>query len=144
MFCYLESENEDPLFWITKREFEIYISQKDFIENRDQKDVENKFSEDCFDSKDKRIFFPASVAILREDRTTQFINGRHRTAVLLKFIDPIPLGFVVSAHRRCPSGYMDGEEYALSLGLSPIMPGSIIELPDLPIKHSNELGIIKK
>ncbi|MGL6160802.1 hypothetical protein [Microbulbifer sp.] len=54
---------------------------------------------------------------------TQFINGRHRTAVLLKKIDRIPMAFVAR-------GALD---LAKKLGLEPVALNEHIELPDLPM-----------
>lgn len=61
---------------------------------------------------------------------TQFISGRHRTAVLLRHLARAPLAFAMR-----DIGETD-TEWIQRVALSPIAIDTLIELPDLPVSPS--------
>jgi hypothetical protein len=58
---------------------------------------------------------------------TQFISGRHRTAVLLRHLENVPLSFDSRFTTK------DEEDWLWSIAAGPVNRGIQIELPDLPI-----------
>ena len=133
MNCYLESENLDPLFWVEKNKFYDNFDLLDFNENREVRDVKDFYLNDWFgfDKRDKAVFYVAPVR-LKVNGKTEFLGGRHRTAVLLNHLDVIPLGFVRGS---IPPTYGDAEKWAESLGFKKILENEILKLPDLQIRQ---------
>ena len=125
---YVNLETDVP-WWVSKLSFLQHFDQDDFL-CRHIKNVVDAYLDDWFHyGPDKTRFFkipPVSVNI----RKTQFISGRHRTAVLLRHLDRIPLSFdmryIADADR----------EWIHSIAATPIETHTLIELPDLPIRLS--------
>jgi len=61
---------------------------------------------------------------------TQFISGRHRTAVLLRHLERIPLSFDMRDISDADT------QWIRRIALSPIQTDTLIELPDLSIRPS--------
>lgn len=112
----------DSPFWVTRDVFERVFDQADF-RCRNQELIEGNYSKHWFyvDEFGSNRFLLPTVNLV--SGKTQFINGRHRTAVLFERIDRIPIAFVTG-------GAVD---LAKSLGLEPVYDNEQIELPDLPI-----------
>ena len=112
----------DKAFWVTKDIFKREFDQRDF-HRRDSQAINRNYSKHWFyeDSQGTLWFRVPTVQII--SGTTQFINGRHRTAVLFQEMDRIPLAFT--------AGY--AQEFAKRLKLEEASINEPIELPDLPI-----------
>jgi hypothetical protein len=119
----------DAAWWIAKSAFFEHFDQKDFL-CRQIKDVTDAYLEHWFhDGPEQTRYFkipPVSVI----NGKTQFISGRHRTAVLLPHLERIPLAFAMR-----DISDMD-TDWIRRVALSPIEPDTLIELPDLPIRPS--------
>lgn len=115
-------KDSDALYWMPKEMFFGFIDQEDFIENREVAQTADVYSSAWFYKNDSgaMVFIPPIIHVM--SGKTQFINGRHRTSVLLRHLSNIPIGFTESA-----------EQFAISLNLQKIYPEIEIELPDLPI-----------
>jgi hypothetical protein len=61
-------------------------------------------------------------------KVSQFISGRHRTAVLFRHLESVPLAF--DSRFTTP----DEEDWLWSIASGPVEKGVHIELPDLPIR----------
>ena len=60
---------------------------------------------------------------------TEFINGRHRTAVLIKYLDFLPLALV--------HPFLIEKSLLDQITRRPIRKNQLIDLPDLPILKSD-------
>jgi hypothetical protein len=82
----------DVPFWISKSSFFRYFDQQDFM-CRDVEQVVDAYLEEWFhsDSNGNHFFLVPPVSV--RQKVTQFISGRHRTAVLLRHLDDVPLAF---------------------------------------------------
>jgi hypothetical protein len=128
------TKDSDLPFWISRTSFYKHFDQEDFLQ-RDAQDVDPSYLDDWFntDIDGTKYFILPTVQFISDE--TQFINGRHRTAVLLSYLDEIPLAFEVSS-------FWDRErqdEKKLQL-LHEMTPRPInmcehINLPDLSIKQ---------
>ena len=119
----------DIPFWVERSSFIQHFDQTDFL-RRTVHNVVDAYLEDwfCIDGDGVRRFMIPPVSV--RSRRTQFISGRHRTAVLLKHLDRVPLSF----HTREIS---DADRaWVSSIVAEPIETNSVIELPDLPILSS--------
>lgn len=117
--------DSDKPYWVSKKSFFEQFDQSDFY-CRESKDVVAAYLTDWFEmSLDKipRFNLPAVQYI---GGKTQFISGRHRMAVLLPYMDELPIAFASLNH---PS-----DEFLRRLILRPLDLNEPIELPDLPIK----------
>lgn len=128
MKCYpaLTLDADSP-FWVARDVFEREFDQEDFF-HRDQEQIERNYSKHWFylDEKGRTCFLLPTVNLI--SGTTQFINGRHRFAVLMELLDTIPIASV-------SGGALD---LAKTLGLEPVCIGTVIELPDLPVVERPE------
>ena len=124
MECYVQKTVEtDEVFWLPKNIFDENFDQNDY-HFRDQQQVEPCYSSEWFDSSQNPTFFyPPSVHIT-PGGSTQFISGRHRTAVLFSEMKTIPMAFA-----KTP-----GTKFAERLNLKPLTLDEKIALPDLPIE----------
>ena len=108
---------------VNKRDvFEREFDQQDF-HCRDSQAIDRNYSKHWFyeDSQGRLWFRVPTVQIVLG--ATQFINGRHRTAVLFREIARIPMAFTAGP----------AQEQAERLGLEPVSIGEPIRLPDLPV-----------
>lgn len=116
----------DLPFWVSRLSFLQHFAQDDFL-CRHTKNVVDAYLEAWFevDSSGTRFFKipPVSVNFGR----TQFISGRHRTAVLLRHLDRIPLSFDTRFVADADRVWID------SIVAARIETDTAIELPDLPI-----------
>lgn len=86
MFCYpLPPLETDIPYWVSKASFYQHFDQQDFT-CRDILDVVDAYLDDWFDfdAAGNRQFMIPPVSV--KNGVSQFISGRHRTAVLLKFM----------------------------------------------------------
>lgn len=112
----------DSAFWVPHDVFERAFDQSDF-HCRNQNLVELNYSRHWFyfdNEGDNRFLLPTVNVVSGK---TQFINGRHRTAVLFERLDRVPIAFVIGRALHL----------AECLGLEPLKNNEQIELPDLPI-----------
>jgi hypothetical protein len=114
--------NEDLAWWVPIQEFKKHFDQSDFHHNRKVLNVEDAYSEDwfCVGSNNEKLFELPTVCEI--EGKTQFINGRHRVAVLIQHLDILPIVFTPSAL-----------ELLGSLNLEQIKISEGIMLPELPV-----------
>lgn len=117
----------DVPFWISRNSFSQNFDQQDFL-CRDIEHVVDAYLEEWFysDPNGNRYFLVPPVSVRR--KVTQFISGRHRTAVLLRHLENVPLSFDSRFTTK------DEEDWVWSIASGPVNKGIQIELPDLPIK----------
>ena len=117
----------DVPFWISRSSFFQHFDQQDFM-CRDVEQVVDAYLEEWFhsDANGNRLFYLPPVSV--RHKVTQFISGRHRTAVLLRHMESVPLSF----DSRFTTS--DEEDWIWSIASGPVQKGVHIELPDLPIK----------
>ncbi|MEL0583849.1 MAG: hypothetical protein AAES65_03050 [Candidatus Thiodiazotropha sp. (ex. Lucinoma kazani)] len=114
----------DTGYWVPVEEFLCHFDQEDLINNRDAKNVVDAYSHEWFYSKvDENLMFELPTIHMVSDKT-QFISGRHKTSVLLKHLDILPIAF-----------YQNALPLANSLKLKPIDLSKSIELPSLPMRN---------
>ena len=119
----------DAPWWVAKSAFFAHFDQKDFL-CRHMKNVTDAYLEEWFhDGSPGALYFkipPVSVI----NGKTQFITGRHRTAVLLGHLERIPLAFAMRDISDTDT------DWIRRVALSPIETETLMELPDLPIRPS--------
>lgn len=112
----------DRLFWVPlsvfRSNFNVADADDRFVVNVAQGYLEAWFEETA----SGKSFIPPVVQLV--EGRTQFINGRHRMAVLEAHLEAIPMAFDFRS-----SGM---SEWVKALGLQPVDAGAVIELPDLP------------
>jgi hypothetical protein len=117
----------DAPWWVAKSAFFAHFDQKDFL-CRQIKDVTDAYLEEWFHEgpAGSRFFKIPPVSV--SNGKTQFISGRHRTAVLLPHLERIPLSFAMRDISDVDA------EWIRRVALSPIEADILIELPDLEIR----------
>lgn len=120
----------DMPFWVDIESFQKNFNQQDF-HIREVQNVTDAYLEKWFyiDSNGNRCFLIPPVAV--HGGVTEFISGRHRTAVLIRHMDILPLSFdfrfITDADKQWISSVTSG----------PIdLDTEMVVLPDLPIKAS--------
>jgi hypothetical protein len=111
-------------FWVTREAFLEHFDQVDFL-CRESKKVEASYLAAWFHTPEDGItrFLLPTVQFVAGK--TQFISGRHRTAVLLPYMKNLPIAF--SLINRPPHDFL-GRVTSRPLDLQ-----EFIELPDFPI-----------
>ncbi len=114
----------DIPYWVPRNIFYTHFDQDDF-RCRESIAVRPAYLADWFYTPEggpTRFFLPTVQLISGK---TQFINGRHRTAVLLPFLEKLPIAVA------CESG--KAAAWVDKLGLDSFSLDCWIDLPDLPI-----------
>lgn len=130
MRCLLDVKiSSDEPFWVPRSVFYQHFDQDDFL-CRESIDVVSSYLASWFyipeDGK-LRFELPAVHFVAGK---TQFINGRHRTAVLLSHLDTLPIAFLLL---RCGLPDRQARQLLEHMDVSPIKLDEWIELPDLPV-----------
>lgn len=121
-------------YWISRELFIAHFDQRDF-ECRKCQDVLPYYLADWFYENDGQLSFELPVVQFVHGKT-QFINGRHRTAVLLKSLDCIPLALLMP-FEMLPNQFQRITSHPMSMGDS-------FELPDLKIVSEEELKALQQ
>jgi hypothetical protein len=95
---------------------------------RDVEHVVDAYLEEWFysDASGNRHFLIPPVSV--RQKVTQFISGRHRTAVLLRHLDSVPLAFDSRFTTK------EEEDWVWSIASGPVNKSVQLELPDFPIR----------
>ena len=121
---------DDEPFWISKEVFSTYFDQDDFVRMRHVERVSSTYRPEWFPLVDGVRRFQLPVVSFVSGRT-QFINGRHRTAVLLDYLEELPFALAASHLGKLEQQLRAGiPKRALELSQP-------IELPDLPFLDTN-------
>lgn len=125
---YVHLETDIP-FWVSRVSFLENFDQTDFL-RRNVANVVDAYLSDwfCTDADGTRRFKIPPVSVFAG--RTQFLSGRHRTAVLLKHLPCVPLSFHTREISDTDRAWID------SIVAAPISTDSVLELPDLPIESS--------
>ena len=122
--------SHDEAFWVSKEVFLSRFNQEDFA-CRECLDVEQHYLDSWFYDDDGKRFFILPVVQIVGGKT-QFINGRHRLAVLLPHLDRFPVGFCFQS-----LGTPDAakRQTILEWGIEPMSMNIPFVLPRLPVVH---------
>jgi len=122
------SLNSDFPHWIHRDVLFERFDQHDF-HNRECQKLSPAYLTDWFYTQEDGItrFILPTVQIIAG--RTEFINGRHRTAVLLEHIELLPIAFAL--------GNNEHEDLIERFNLRPLALDEFIELPDLPVLNRN-------
>jgi hypothetical protein len=125
MRCYPDlTKYDDEPFWVSREVFLQHFDQDDF-HDRGSKDVVHSYLAEWFHTPTDgtpRFMLPTVQFIAGK---TQFINGRHRTAVLMLYLDELPIAFAFHGG--------EARDFLRRLALRPLDLYEFIELPDLPV-----------
>jgi hypothetical protein len=116
--------SSDMAFWVTREAFLKHFDQADFL-CRKSEDVAPSFLAAWFHTPGDgttRFLLPTVQFVTGK---TQFINGRHRTAVLLPYLENLPIAF--SLVNTPP------QDFLRRVVFRSVVLHELIELPDLPI-----------
>ena len=118
---------EDKPYLINIHDFKKYFDQDDFV-NRDCFNVKDAYLSSWFsvDEENRQVFILPTVQFV--NGRTQFINGRHRTAVLINYMELIPIALAMP---------LNWEPKVLNkINQRPIVKDKTIEIPNLKIYDS--------
>lgn len=119
--------SDDEPFWVSREVFFEKFDQEDFL-CRESPAVALSYLTEWFHMPSdgiQRFMLPTVQFVAGK---TQFINGRHRTAVLLQCLDEIPFAFYLAD--KVSKNILD------QLVLRPLSLQEFIDMPDLPIVES--------
>jgi hypothetical protein len=122
---FVDQPDDEP-FWVSREAFAAHFDQDDFILMRDVKAVAPVYRRDWFPRIDGTEMFQIAVVTIIGSQT-QFINGRHRTAVLLPYLKELPIALatrLLTPAQRAQRAAIPKRRLDLRIP---------IELPDLPI-----------
>lgn len=124
--------NDDEPYWVTREVFLQHFNQDDFL-FRESVDITHSYLADWFYElgQDTPLFKLPTVGFVAGK--TQFINGRHRTAVLLQYLECFPIAFAHPDKVTSPLDAENAQGFLRLLALRPLDINEPIELPDLPI-----------
>jgi len=114
----------DSPFWVTRDAFLNHFDQADFLCRESQNVIPAYLAEWFYTPGDGTTRFRLPTVMFVAGKT-QFISGRHRTAVLLPFLKELPLAF--SAINMPPQGFLS------RLAMRALALDEFIELPNLPV-----------
>ena len=116
--------NSDMPCWITREAFLEHFDQADFL-CRESKSVTPTYLAAWFHKPEDGTTCFLLPTVQFVGGKTQFISGRHRMAVLLPYLQELPIAF--SLVNKPPQDFLS------QVILRPLALGKFIELPDLPI-----------
>lgn len=120
--------SHDEGFWISRDDFVRYFDATDFLK-RDRVGVEPLYLDSWFYELDGKRYFILPVVQFFQGKT-QFINGRHRVAVLLQGgIERLPIAFAT----KTPSFSERDKDVLKSWGLEPVRLDRKFLIPDFSI-----------
>lgn len=119
--------SHDEAFWVPKEVFLSRFDQEDFA-CRECNDVERHYLDSWFYDDGGKQFFILPVVQLIGGKT-QFINGRHRLAVLLPHLDRFPVAFCFKSWGAPDPAK---RQTALEWGIEPMSMNTPFALPRLP------------
>jgi hypothetical protein len=130
MLCRLSVTLESDIpFWVTKQSFYRSFDQSDFV-CRNVRNVVDAYLADWFDRENGAMPSFSLPPVSVSSGVTQFISGRHRTAVLLMHLPRVPLSFDTRRIEPSDRAWID------AVVDEPIDLNATIELPDLPIRNA--------
>jgi len=127
--CFPYVEETDAPCWVIKYFFFKNFDQNDFL-CRHIKNVDDAYLADWFHNGSHQTRFFKIPPVPVHNRKTQFISGRHRTAVLLRHLERVPLAFAMRNIGDADKAWIE------SVADAPIETEALIDLPDLPIVAS--------
>jgi hypothetical protein len=119
--------SDDQAYWVSRDTFFRLFDQNDFA-CRQRLDVLPRYRSDWFWRRDGSLLFhlpTVQFAGRPADGHTEFINGRHRTAVLIQYLQRLPLALVMPFRMH--------EEGLSEITAHRLRMDQPLELPDLPI-----------
>ena len=118
----------DKPYLVKSEEFMRYVDQDD-LACRESDIVQNVYLADWFYYASGQRYFYLPTFFLDGGRPF-FINGRHRTILLSRYLDLLPMAFA-----QIPLTQMgpDSQSVLERLVYRELMEGELIDLPDLPI-----------
>ena len=125
---YLTLASDEP-YWVMRETFLSAFDQEDFA-FREVLKIDHAYLSDWFHTQDNAEFFFSIPTVNIVSGKTQFINGRHRTAVLLAHMEEIPIAFDM---RHLNS---DARRFVESIPKRPLSLSEPFFLPDLHICDS--------
>ena len=118
------TQNSDTPFWVTRNAFLEHFDQADFLCRESGAVIPAYLAAWFHKPKGGADQFCLPVVMFIAGKT-QFINGRHRTAVLLPYLEELPIAF--SQFNKPPQDFLS------RLNLRPLPLDQYIDLPDFPI-----------
>ncbi|MEW8262888.1 MAG: hypothetical protein AB2736_11040 [Candidatus Thiodiazotropha taylori] len=113
---------KDKAFWVSLEVFEAQFDLGEYNEFRDVRVVERNYAKQWFYLDQSGILRFSLPVIDYYNGSTEFINGRHRTAVLFNELDRIPMALSQRATKVLLS----------RSALTPLRENEQFILPDLP------------
>lgn len=131
MICEIARQTDfDALYWVPLDKLHSRFNQAD-LSNRNVIEIKQAYLRDWFEITDARkAFIPPVVQLIAGQ--TQFINGRHRLAVLSSHLGEVPIAFYL--------GSTGIEDWIRDLKLQRVNELDTVNLPDLPIFDSLSMG----
>jgi hypothetical protein len=116
----------DEPFWVSRAVFLLAFDQVDFV-CREAQNIAPAYRSEWFERSDPtepRFILPVVQVVAGK---TQFINGRHRSAVLLAHLEELPVAFA--------TGHLDAKARLIldAIPKRPLSRSEYMILPDLPI-----------
>ena len=128
----------DTGYWVRTQTFLEYVDKKDFYGGLQANEIEPFYIDEWFDRRDpKNVFFVLPTFYL-QDGSVFFINGRHRTALLARFLGLLPLALTTPDIDGRPNSGVQlhamSQVAFTSFMVRPIVMDEPFDLPDLEIK----------
>jgi hypothetical protein len=127
MQCYPETTvDSDKPYWLSRENFLAHFDQEDFL-CRESQEITNAYLASWFvdvTEQPPKFMLPTVQLI---GGKTQFINGRHRTAVLFSALSEIPIA-VSRVDQK-------SEELFQRLSFRQLNTQTLIEIPDFAIQQ---------
>ena len=116
--------DSDKPYWIKRESFLAFFDHTDFM-CREVSDVSPSYLSAWFHEQPNNLPFFYLPTVTFVSGKTQFINGRHRTAVLLPHLSELPMAFHLSI--------LGSNALLAQLDKRPLNLEEVIMLPRLPI-----------
>lgn len=124
--------NDDEPYWVTREAFLQHFDQDDFLCRESVNITHSYLAEWFYTHTDGTLRFMLPTVGFDAGKA-QFINGRHRTAVLLQYLEEIPVAFALPDKVASALSAEKAQDFLRRLALKPLNLNEFIELPDLPI-----------
>jgi len=127
MNCIIKlKDDRDKPYWVNRKKFCKYVDPNN-LALRDSKKVEKCYHSGWFIKRENKPWYFEPARFYFDNRRILFLNGRHRTILLSRYLDVLPMAKIWGTYPTCQNIWNEVKEREIELEEE-------FQLPDLLIR----------